>query len=370
MAATPRLPDVRPLDRVRSIKVKLGLLVAVSVAVAVVFTWAMHQIGVGPHYILPASVLGSLLVTQLLARGMTSPLREMTSAARKMTTGDYSVRVRASSHDEVGQLADAFNRMAADLAQVDQQRRDLVANVSHELRTPVAALQATLENIVDGVSEPDPATLRLALAQTERLSALVKELLDLSRLEAGVVPLHPITVPMDAFLDNAVDEARLIGFAAQRDVHWQIDVLPPTLSVRVDQARLHQVVFNLLDNAARHSPPGGTVRVRASPQADPLGMPGVLLEVSDEGPGIAAEQRTQVFERFQRGGTSQNSGGGTGLGLAIARWAVQLHGGTIAVLDSAVGCRMGVWLPDDADDQPRSRSSGSARRAAPLAAPE
>ncbi|MFV0461546.1 MAG: sensor histidine kinase [Actinomycetales bacterium] len=337
-----RLADVRPLDRVRSLKVKLGLLVAASVVVAVVLTWAMARNGFGPRYTLPLALIGSLLITQVLARGMTSPLREMTAAARLMTTGDYSTRVRATSHDEVGLLADAFNQMATDLAEVDQQRRDLVANVSHELRTPVAALRAILENLVDGVSEPDPATLRLALAQTERLGDLVTELLDLSRVEAGVAPMKRLDVPVEVFLDNALDEATMISENVNRQVDWMLDVRPPDLTVAADQARLHQVVANLLDNAARHSPPGGVVRVRAWLDPDP---DDVVIEVCDEGPGIAPQDRSRVFERFHRAGATTSTGGGTGLGLAIARWAVRLHGGTISVGDSEVGARMVVRLP-------------------------
>ncbi len=341
-----RLTDVRPLDPIRSIKVKFGLLVAASVAASVVITWALYRDGVGPRYTLPGAVLGSLLITQLLARGMTSPLREMTAAAKRMTTGDYSSRVRATSHDEVGQLAEAFNRMAADLAEVDQQRRDLVANVSHELRTPVAALRATLENLVDGVTEADPETLRMALTQTERLGELVKELLDLSRLEAGAVPLHIMELPVEVFLDNAIDEARMVSAGVNRVVNWQLQVEPPDLTLPADQARLHQVIFNLLDNAARHSPSGSTVLVRAYAEPDPVGgAPSVVLEVCDEGPGIAPAERSRVFERFHRAGATQSSGGGTGLGLAIARWAVRLHGGTIQVGDSDVGARMVVRLP-------------------------
>lgn len=348
IVSTLQLPgrkiDVRPLDRVRSIKVKLGLLVAVSVGTAVLATWALYRNGFGPRYTLPLAIIVALMITQVLARGMTSPLREMTAAAQLMTTGDYSTRVRATSHDEVGQLAVAFNRMAADLAEVDQQRRDLVANVSHELRTPVAALRATLENLVDGVSEPDPATLRMALSQTERLGDLVKELLDLSRLEAGAVPMHVHAVPLAVFLDNAIDEARMVSAGVNRDVRWDLAVDPEDLMVPADQARLHQVVFNLLDNAARHSPPGGVVRVSA--HAEAAGET-VVLEVSDEGPGIAPAERSRVFERFHRAGATGATGGGTGLGLAIARWAVRLHGGTIHVADSMVGARIVVRLPAD-----------------------
>src|SRR5256885_9366323 len=119
----------------------------------------------------------------------------MTVAAKAMARGDYSRRVRASARDEVGQLATAFNQMAADLAAADRQRRELIANVSHELRTPITAIQAVLENVVDGVS--DPATLRTALAQTERLGRPVTQLLDLSRIEAGGAPLcrEPFALP-------------------------------------------------------------------------------------------------------------------------------------------------------------------------------
>ena len=140
------------------------------------------------------------MFTQFLAHGMTSPLRQMTAAARAMARGDYSRRVRATSRDEIGQLATAFNQMAADLGAADEYRRGLIANVSHELRTPITALQAVLENVVDGVAEPDPETMRLALAQTERLGELVTNLLDLSRLEGGVIPLQITQFRVDEFL--------------------------------------------------------------------------------------------------------------------------------------------------------------------------
>src|SRR5690606_36928679 len=122
-------------------------------------------------------------------------------------------RVRATSRDEVGQLATAFNQMAADLAAADRQRRDLIANVSHELRTPVTALHAVLENLVDGVSEPDPATLRTALAQTERLGLLVSELLDLSSIEAGAFTLDRETLPLAPLLAEVIAEAEVMTAA-------------------------------------------------------------------------------------------------------------------------------------------------------------
>ena len=338
-----RLPDIRPLDRVRSIKVKLGMLVAATVTLAAFVTWwGLTRLHLGPTRTLPLAIVVSLILTQVLARGMTSPLREMTDAARSMAAGDYTRRVRATSRDEVGQLAASFNTMADDLQQSDRFRRELVANVSHELRTPVAALQAQLENVVDGVVEPDPPLMQAALAQTERLGRLVTYLLDLSRLEAGDVPLDIEDLALQHFLQEVADEAALVG--SSRQVRFEVVVEPPDLTVPADPERLHQVVANLLHNAVRHSPPDDVVRLVAQPSGR-----SVRIDVVDNGPGIAAADRLHVFERFVRGNspalTGQVSTGGTGLGLAIVRWAVELHGGRIEVADTSSGCTMRVTLP-------------------------
>ncbi|HEY7874664.1 MAG TPA: HAMP domain-containing protein, partial [Actinomycetota bacterium] len=160
---------MRPLDPLSSIKTKLGVVIvgAVAVTVGVVTLGARYDV----HPLLLATIAGALalVIVQFLAHGMTSPLREMARAASAMARGDYDKRVRATSRDEVGELARAFNQMSADLAEVDRVRRDLVANVSHELNTPITALQAVLENLVDGVGPPDQETLRVMLAQVERL---------------------------------------------------------------------------------------------------------------------------------------------------------------------------------------------------------
>ena len=337
-----RLPDVRPLDRFRSIKIKLGILVAATVTLAAFLTWIGLHYHLGPTRTLPLAIVVSLVVTQLLARGMTSPLREMTAAARAMASGDYSQRVRSTSRDEVGQLALAFNRMADDLGSTDLLRREMVANVSHELRTPVTALQAQLENIVDGVSEADPATMQAALAQTERLGRLVTYLLDLSRIEAGAVGLELADVPLEKFLREAADAAALVG--AEKSLTFPITVSPTGLTVRADAERLHQIIANLLHNAVRHSPTGSQVRLDAIRRG---GV--VVIDVVDHGPGIAREQRERVFERFARGNSPTQTGqiptGGTGIGLAIVRWAVGLHGGTIEVADTSSGCTMRLTLP-------------------------
>ncbi|HEY8473515.1 MAG TPA: HAMP domain-containing sensor histidine kinase [Natronosporangium sp.] len=343
----------RPLDSFRSIKLKIGTLVVLAIAAAIAVFW--YGIGWWPPRTTVVAFVVALLVTQLLAHGMTSPLREMTAAARAMARGDYSRRVRATSRDEVGELARAFNQMAADLADADRQRRELIANVSHELRTPISALQALLENAVDGVSPASPELLRTALAQTERLSRLVAELLDLSRLDAGVVPLEREQLDVAGFLQAAVEEAELTSAGTGRSVRFTVSVPEQPLTVSADPGRLHQVLANLLDNATRHSPAGGTVAVAAHADADR-----VVVTVTDEGPGIPVSQRSRVFDRFVRG--EPTGGGSTGLGLAIARWVVQLHGGTIAVVDpdpadqpgqpDRPGCRIEVTLPRQPEGDP------------------
>ncbi|MEV6067256.1 ATP-binding protein [Nocardia sp. NPDC052001] len=327
-----RLP--RPLDRMRSIKLKLAIVMVCSGAVA--FAFFALRIGWLPPKTTVASMLLALVLSQVLAHGMTLPLRQMTAAAKRMAQGDYSRRVRATSRDEVGQLAEAFNQMAADLAAADQQRRDFIANVSHELRTPITALGVVLENLVDGVAEPDPETLRTALAQTERLSLLVTELLALSSVEAGAVSLDREALPLEPLLKDVVAEAEVMAAAVDRPVRFTI-AATPGLTVHADRARLHQVLLNLLDNATRHGPAHGEVRVTAHALRDHT-----VIEVEDDGPGIPPADRARAFERFTRGG--RTNGGGTGLGLAIARWIVELHGGTIAV--APPGSRIRLTLPN------------------------
>ena len=354
-----RLPDVRPLDPLRSLKTKLGVLVAATVTFAVLITWIGLQNQLGPSRTFPLAILLSLLLTQVLARGMTSPLREMTAAVRAMADGDYSIRVRATSRDEVGQLASAFNVMAEDLDSSDRMRRDLIANVSHELRTPVAALQAQLENMVDGVTEPTKASLELSLEQTERLTRLVTYLLDLSRVEAGASALVLSRFSVGDFLEECAQAVSMVD--AGKGLTYVVDVTPADLWAEADVERLRQVVTNLLQNAIRHSPHAGTVRLDAYPVDDD-----VVIEVSDEGPGIAPEDRERIFERFARGTTSSRghghghghgssgtgggvaASGGTGIGLAIVRWAVDLHGGHVEVADTQRGATMRVTLPTQA----------------------
>lgn len=326
------MSEIRPLDPVTSIKMKLGLLVGVSVLVSALIVALGLLSGVPWWLFVPIAVALALAVTQLLAVGMTSPLREMTAAAAKMATGDYGVRVRATSNDEVGQLARAFNAMAEDLATVDQQRRDLVATVAHEIRTPLTALKAHLENLADGVRVADEDALGVAVTQVERLHNLVRDLLELSKIDAGVAKLRLRDIDVSALLAESIQES---GAA-------RVEVLidPVDLHVMGDPDRLRQLFTNVLDNAVRHSPEHGIVRVTGH-RDGPL----VRLEVADQGAGIPVADRERVFERF---GTSDPATGSTGLGLAIARWVATLHGGSVAAVDPVEGesgARLRIELP-------------------------
>ncbi len=193
--------------------------------------------------------------------------------------------------------------------------------------------------------------MRTALTQAERLGRLVTELLDLSRIDAGALPLRRQVFEVAPLLAETIAEATVTAEVVGRGVRFGTVVDPPGATVFADPERLHQVVTNLLDNAARHSPAGAEVLVHARCADGNL-----MIEVHDEGPGIPAAERERVFERFTRG--ERASGRGTGLGLAIARWAVDLHGGTIAVVEPTTattvtgrshggnpGCRIRVTLP-------------------------
>jgi signal transduction histidine kinase len=176
------------------------------------------------------------------------------------------------------------------------------------------------------------------LTQVERLGRLVAQLLDLSRLESGAVPLEPRTFELEPMLGHAVREITL----RDPDVELAVEVEPPDLVLEADSERLHQVVANLVENAVRFSPPGGRVAVHAVQEAD-----SVVFDVTDEGPGIPDAEVSHVFERFYRADAARSSrDGGAGLGLAIAQWIVELHGGDIrAEKRLPHGCRMVVTLP-------------------------
>ncbi|WP_328423510.1 sensor histidine kinase [Streptomyces sp. NBC_00443] len=349
---------VRPF----SIKTKLGALVIIAVLITTGLSMIAVRTQTELRFITVFSMIATLLITQFVAHSLTAPLDEMNAVARSISHGDYTRRVRENRRDELGDLAGTINLMADELEAQDQQRKELVANVSHELRTPIAGLRAVLENVVDGIAEADPETMRTALKQTERLGRLVETLLDLSRLDNGVVPLRMRRFEVWPYLSGVLKEANMVSSArggmasgsgshTRTDVHLHLDVSPPELTAHADPERIHQVVANLIDNAIKHSPPHGRVTVKARRGVH---QESLVLEVLDEGPGIPKSDWHRVFERFNRGAVRRPHGpgsdGGTGLGLAIARWAVDLHGGRIGVAESERGCRILVTLPGQSSE--------------------
>jgi signal transduction histidine kinase len=323
----------RPLDRLPSIRAKLGSVIVFAVGMTIVLVYLLLGLIRGFDFLLETwwqllvggavAAAVALLLARLLAIGMTSPLRQMAAAAGKMARGDYGQRVQEGGRDEVAQLAEAFNRMTAELETVERLRRDLVANVSHELKTPISALRAHLENLLDGVERPDPDTLQVMLQQSERLSRLVEQLLDLSRLESGDVPLEREAVDVGPLVSQVVTEVEVSS--SGRLVHVEALIPEGTPPVSVDRERIHQVLFNLLDNAVRFTSPGGKVTVTAVRKDRHC-----EISVTDTGAGIPPEHLPFLFERFYRADQARSRGdGGTGIGLTIARSVVEAHGGRI-----------------------------------------
>ena len=324
-----------------SIKLRLGIAIVagvltsvsvVTLALAINLPWPLGAV---------AGAIIALVLVQLLARGTTSPLREMAVAAQAMAAGDYSARVdTTSSVGEVRRLARSFNEMAEQLAEVDRFRRDLVANAAHELRTPITVIRATAENLVDGIDQPTPDRLRLLLSQSERLGRLVNQLLDLSRLESGSVPFDRRPGVLADLLEEAAEAIAVRGGS----IAVKVEADPSTMALG-DEDRLRQVVTNLSDNALRHAPPSSTITLRAHTDGGTA-----VLEVEDLGAGIPSEQASRVFDRFYRLDEARSADdGGAGLGLSIVKWVVELHEGSITpVAVHPTGCRMVVRLPSGA----------------------
>jgi signal transduction histidine kinase len=327
---------VLSLRWVRSIKLKFSIVIVLAIATAVVMSQVGYSLG-WPLWLRPVLAAAvSLTFVQVFARGMTSPLREMSSAAKGISAGDFGARVTTASVDEVGQLAVAFNSMASHLEEADRQRRDLIANVSHELRTPIAGIRGALENLIDGISVPTAELLQAMHGRVERLQHLVDDLLDLSRLESGDVAFDCQPSILADIVHGAVDEVRF----DHPSVHISIDV-PTDIVVMVDPERFHQVVANLLENALVHGAPPFAVQARSMTDRS-------ILSVTDGGSGLPLDDRAreELFQRFHRGRIDGSIRPGSGLGLSIVRWIVELHGGTISAQPNLPsGSRFEVNLP-------------------------
>ena len=268
----------------------------------------------------------ALAVGIRIARGVGQPLAELVGAAGRIEAADYTVRVSEDrGRGEMRRLSGAFNAMAARLESEDATRRRLLADVSHELRTPLAVVQGNLEALLDGIYPPDEAHIGPILEETRVLERLIDDLRTLSLAESGALPLHREPTDPAVLLEEvaAAHSAR----AAAAGIALLVDAPPGLPATDVDPVRMRQVVSNLVDNAIRAMPDGGSITVAASPMATASGVAlGLAIEVTDDGPGIPPEIRSTVFERFTKSATSR----GSGLGLAIARAIVAAHGGSIA----------------------------------------
>jgi signal transduction histidine kinase len=270
-----------------------------------------------------AGIAAAVIVSAITTRRIIGPLQAMTQASRRIAGGDYHQRVQAISPDELGDLAMSFNRMAEALEQTEQRRLELIGNVAHELRTPLSSIRSTLEALTDGVVAPEAATFLSAQRETARLQRLVQDLEELSRAEAGQIPIKCQASAISALIDAAVE--RLHPQFEDKGVSLVSAVDVDLPAVFVDPGRVMEVLLNLLGNALQYTPPSGEVTVRASRQHDY-----VRVAVTDSGIGIASSDLPHVFERFYRVDKSRSrAGGGSGIGLTISKHLVEAHGGRI-----------------------------------------
>lgn len=273
----------------------------------------------------------ALLVSWYLTRRFQKPLTDLTRAAKEVSSGTYGTRVAAEgAGPELDTLATAFNTMAAKLAHTEDTRRRLLSDLAHELRTPVATLNAHLEGLEDGVREWDDATRTVLVDQVARLARLAQDIDAVSRAEEGRLNVEPSTTTV-ADVIEAVLRAHRYAFEA-KGVELEVTPGPPTV-LTVDEARIAQVLTNVLGNALRHTPAAG--RVTLAWQTDGAE---VAITVTDSGDGISSEQLPHVFERFYRGDTARDrEQHGSGIGLTISRAIAEAHGGTLEATSGGPG---------------------------------
>ncbi|GAB4533190.1 MAG: hypothetical protein Kow0063_14840 [Anaerolineae bacterium] len=287
------------------------------------------------------------IVGLLVSRGLTAPLQDLTHAASQMSAGDLSARAPVRGRDEIGQLGRQFNQMAdrlqtsfAALAAERDALRRFIADASHELRTPITALK-TFNELLQGPAADEPSARSEFLAesqnQLDRLERITHNLLDLSRLDAGLIHLDLDDYPVRELIETATGAFRSV--AAEKGISLLIQEPIPQFMLRCDRARLESALCNLLDNAVKFTPAGGQVSIGAEQTGETL-----RLWVADDGPGINPDDLPHIFDRFYRGPDSPPEG--SGLGLAIVQSVVQAHGGQVSV-DSqpGKGSRFTLELP-------------------------
>src|SRR5438874_8429249 len=266
-------------------------------------------------------------------RRMTRPMSNLIDAAGRIESGDYSAQVPEWGSSDIRSVARAFNSMSARLKTIDEQRRNFMAEVTHELRTPLSVIQGQAEAIADGVYPADEAHLAPILDATHTLDRLVEDLKTLVDTDAGNLVLHREPTDIGSLVHDTVESFRSQAEAA--GVSLTTEIAPNLPTLEVDPARIRQVIGNLLSNAIRHTPSGGSVKVAVSGAGND-----VTIAVSDTGEGITPELLPHIFDRFVKGPDST----GSGLGLAIARDIVTLHSGRISASSGASGTTLTVTL--------------------------
>ncbi len=309
--------------------VRLAFPTTASAGRTVAWSWVIGAAAV--------ALAAALLVSGFVVRRLTRPLATMTDAARRFAAGDRSARAEPNAPGELGEMAGAFNAMADKVVRTDQVRRRLAADVAHELRTPLAALQAGLEELRDGLRPPDSERLGMLHDQTLRLGRVVQDLADLSAAESAALSLHPTETDLAAIARDTLAAQQPQLDAAGVRVNADLAVPVP---VHADPDRLHQAIANLLTNTARYCSPGDQVIVRASSDAE-----AARLDIADTGPGIPADELPHVFDRLWRGQHARAIAG-SGIGLAVVRELITAHGGTVTAASSAgSGTTITIRLP-------------------------
>jgi len=285
----------------------------------------------------------ALMLGVILSRTLTRPIRELTRATHAVSEGDLSQQDSVRSNDELGELAQAFNRMSSELSRSVNARKQMTADVAHELRTPLSLILGHAEAVHDGVLPPTPENFEIIREEATRLEHLVNDLRVLSLADAGELSINLQLVEPQRLLQDVVSTYQ---YQAQRkNVTLELELDAPLPTIEVDPGRMTQVLTNILDNALRHTPEGGKIVLSAREVGHQI-----ELAIQDSGPGLRPQELQRIFDRFYRTDTSrQRDGsvpGGSGLGLAIAKSIVQAHGGQLsAESEAGKGLKVIITLP-------------------------
>ena len=267
----------------------------------------------------------------LLSRQLARPLTELADAAQDIGRQNLSRRVDVTGAEEIIEVANSFNEMAARLEQAEELRQNLLTDVAHELRTPVTVIQGNLRAILDDVYPLDKEEVARLYEQTLLLTHLIEDLRELAQAEAHQLSLAMVDVDVVALVKGTAVTYKPI--AAEKNITLRTELLGALTTIQADEARLRQCLLNLLDNAIRYTPENGTIIVQAEQLAQR-----VELRVIDDGVGIAMEHLPHVFDRFYRADSARSRAlGGSGLGLAIVRAVVEEHGGTVTAVSEGPG---------------------------------